>query len=441
MSHLGQEVLRRILRGEGGPQETESVAEHLLACDPCRALAATLLGPLRAASPRLRGEGSLQRVFDRIDQEHRCGVEALAAIAEWAELRRLPSRQSQRDRVRMGKACHTLAFFRLLLDELKEAPAWEEAEFLARLALLSVEAMSQRRQITPPAGHDLQAEVWTAVANARRRAAEWSRAHQALANAERHRKEGTGARRLEAGLLSIAASTLADEGHVAQALETLERCRAIYEDLSEWALVARTLVQLANILEPIEPAKGLVALDRAAPLIPEGDSYLLLLAELLRVECLIGVDNPTEALRVFQRSSRLLAGSPQIRLRIRGRVTCARLLDGLGYRQQAERLFHEVIDRDIEHEHYKDAFLDLLALYGHHVKSGDFEKAGRVCQRALTDPTLSTLAHEQLRTVWEQLLQATQRQAIGQDLLRELRQYFTAHWKNPASHPPVVTFR
>lgn len=440
MSHLGQEVLLRILRGEGGPQETESIAEHLLACDSCRTLAGTLITPLRGANPRLRGEGSLQRVFDRIDQEHQRGIEALTAIAEWAELRRL-ARQNQRDRVRMSKGCHTLAFCRLLVDELKEAPAWEESEFLARLALLSVEAMGQRQLITPPAGHDLQVEIWTAVANARRRAAEWGRAHQALANAERHRKEGTRDRRLEAGLLSIAASTFADEGHRAQALETLEKCRAIYDDLSEWALVARALVQRAHILEPTEPAKGLVALDHAAPLIPIEDLYLRLLTELLRVECLIGVDNRTEALRVFQRSSHLMSSSLQIRLRIRGRFTCARLLDSFEYHQQAERLFLEVVDRDIENDLYKDAFLDLLHLYGHHVKREDFEKAARVCRRALTDPTLAALAHEQLRTVWEQLLEATQRQAIGQDLLRELRQYFTAHWKNPAAHPPVVTSR
>src|SRR5258707_369823 len=81
---------------------------------------------LRAQSPRLRGEGPLQLVFDLIDREHQWGVESLAAIAEWAELRHLPSRHSQRDRVRMTKACHTIAFFNLLLGEIKEASSWDE---------------------------------------------------------------------------------------------------------------------------------------------------------------------------------------------------------------------------------------------------------------------------------------------------------------------------
>jgi tetratricopeptide (TPR) repeat protein len=440
MSHLGLEVMRRVLGGEGGRREAEKAAEHIVSCDRCRAQAATLLEELRAARPGLRGEGPLQLVFDLIDRERQWGVESLAALAEWAELRNL-SRRSQRDRVRMTKACHTIPFFSLVLGELKEEPSWEEAEFLAGLALLSIEAMSQRRQIAQAANNDLQAEVWTAVANARRRAAEWQRAHQALAHAERHLKEGTGDPRLEAGLLSITASTLADEGQESKALVALERCKAIYEDLSEWALFARTLVQMANVLVPNAPAKGLVALDHAFPLIPAEDTYLTLLAELLRVECLIGVHKPSEALQVFRRCSPLFIANPRARMRIRGRFIGAKLLDAFGFRQQAERLFEEVVDGDIEHELYKDAFLDLLYLYGYHMKAGDLEKAARVCRRALTDSTLSEVAHDQLRTLWTQLLAAAQRQAISQDLLRDLQQYLSVYWKHPAATPPVVAFR
>ena len=208
MSHLGREAIRRILGGERGPQEAEVAAEHILTCERCRALAGTELDDLRARHPGLRGEGPLQLVFDAIDKERQWGVESLAAIAEWAELRRIASRRSQRDRVRMTKACHNIAFFNLVLGELKEESAWDEAEFLAGLAFLSIEAMNQRQQINEAGSHDLQAKVWTAAANSRRRAAEWKRAHQALDNAERHLQAGTGDPLLKAGLLSITASTL-----------------------------------------------------------------------------------------------------------------------------------------------------------------------------------------------------------------------------------------
>lgn len=437
MPHMGLDSLRRLLGGEAGLREAEQAVEHLVSCDHCRAQAGSLLESLRAESPGLRGKGPLQLVFDLIDRERQWGVESLAALAEWAELRSL-TRRGQRDRVRMAKTCHTIPFFNLVLGELKEESSWEEAEFLAGLALLSIEAMSQRRQITQTGSNDLQAEVWTAVANARRRAAEWERAHQALTHAERHLKAGTGDLRLKAGLLSITASTLADEWHVPQALAALEQCKAIYESLSDWALLARTLVKEANVLAETEAAMGLVALDRAAPLIPAEDSYLKLLAELLRVDCLIWLCKPSEALQVFRRCSPLLLGSPKARMQIRGRFTGARLLDALGFEPQAERLFNEVVDGDIEHELYKDAFLDLLYLYGRHMRAGDVEKAARVCQRALTDSALSAIAHEQLRTLWSQLLEAAQHRAIGEDVLNEVRQYLSVHWKCPAGRPPVV---
>jgi tetratricopeptide (TPR) repeat protein len=159
------------------------------------------------------------------------------------------------------------------------------------------------------------------------------------------------------------------------------------------------------------------------------------------VECLIEVQKPQEALQIFRHCARQLIACPKTQVRIRGRFTGARLLDALGFRQQAERLFDQVVDRDIEHDLYKDAFLDLLYLYGRHLQAGDVEKAVRVCRRALTDPTLAAVAHDQMRTLWSQLLEAAQRQAISEDLLRELRQYLAVHWKHPAGKPPVVTVR
>ena len=95
MSHLGKEVLRRILGGEGGPQEVEAAAEHLVACDPCRALAGTVADHLRSKkAPGLAAGGPLQLVLDLIDRERQWavdymgrdrGVDRAAAPAEPAQ--------------------------------------------------------------------------------------------------------------------------------------------------------------------------------------------------------------------------------------------------------------------------------------------------------------------------------------------------------------------
>jgi hypothetical protein len=159
MSHLARGALHGILSGEAVDREIEDALAHLVSCDRCRALAASLIDELRAVRQGLGSDGPFRRVLDLIDRERERDVESLAALAEWTAVRRLPSRRSQRDRVRMAKTCHTVAFFRHLLGELKETTAWEESEFLAALAFLSIEGLVQRRQISRISSHDLQTEV------------------------------------------------------------------------------------------------------------------------------------------------------------------------------------------------------------------------------------------------------------------------------------------
>lgn len=96
-------------------------------------------------------------------------------------------------------------------------------------------------------------------------------------------------------------------------------------------LLARALVEQVIILEGAEPTQGLAALDRAVPLIPAGDPHLSLLVELLRVECLTGMQTPSEALVIFQRCSPLSIANPRARMRIRGKFIGARLFDALGF--------------------------------------------------------------------------------------------------------------
>ena len=75
------------------------------------------------------------------------------------------------------------------------------------------------------------------------------------------------------------------------------------------------------------------------------------------------------------------------------------------------------------------AFLDVLYLYSRYVKAGKIEKAACVCRKALTDASLSAVAHDQMRTVWEQLLAATR---IG--TCRVLSSAMI--YRNPESLPP-----
>lgn len=100
------------------------------------------------------------------------------------------------------------------------------------------------------------------------------------------------------------------------------------------------------------------------------------------------------------------------------------------------RLVNDLIDRELQWS------LDYMAV--RHLKAGEIKKAARVCRRALTDASLAAVSHDQMRTVWEQLLAATtataatEHQAISDEALSDLRRYLSVHWKHPAVTVPAV---
>ncbi len=74
-------------------------------------------------------------------------------------------------------------------------------------------------------------------------------------------------------------------------------------------------------------------------------------------------------------------------------------------------------------------------------RAGEGEKAACVCRRELTDASLAAVAHDQMRTVWEQLLTAVEQRAVSPEALSDLRRYLSVHWKHPATTVPAVEIR
>src|SRR4051812_44513498 len=98
-------------------------------------------------------------------------AEPLRARARWTLFRREP-RETQQIQVNECPECHSATFVELLLSRIREASSRGEAEFTASLALQAIERMNA----PSPLKHDLQAQLWTEVANVRRVASEWSKA-------------------------------------------------------------------------------------------------------------------------------------------------------------------------------------------------------------------------------------------------------------------------
>lgn len=357
----------------------------------------------------------------------------LLARARWSLIRR-ETRREQQARVAASPECHSRAFADLLVSELGAAGSRDEAEFIAHLALRAAEGMAESVALT----EDFLARVWTEVANVRRIAAEWNHSQAALRRAEEHLARGSGDPILKGRVQSVAASLRADQGQRAEALALLEECLTLYEGESAWPLAARTLVQMAHILVDTEPERGLTLVEKALPMIPAADAVLRWLAESNRTECLIEMKEIGPALQAFHLAESLRAGQPRADAERLSTFTAARLLEGLGHLQEAERLFEGVIADAFEHEAYREAFLDLLYLFGLHIRIGATEKAVALCRFAIAQLDLFEVGHEQLRAVWVELMDAAYRREISQAVLNNIRQYISVHWKHPATNPPVV---
>jgi tetratricopeptide (TPR) repeat protein len=363
-------------------------------------------------------------------------IEPVLARALWSLVRREP-RKRQHARIAESPECHTTGFFEVLLAEMRAAGSRDESEFVASLALRAVQAMDE----PAAAKHDLQALVWTEIANICRIDTEWNRALAAIRRAEEHLSEGSGDLLLKGKMRSIAASLRADQGHRAEAVVMLGEGEKLYRHQKAWPLVARTLVQTAHCLVDTEPERGLALIERALPMIPAPDTVLRWLAESNRTECLIEMGEIGQALQSFHLAESLRSGQPRADAAHRSNFTAARLLEGLGHLREAERLFENTIADAFAHEAYREGFLDLLYVFGFHIRTGATEKAVALCRFAITRLDLFDVGHEQLRTVWMELMDAAGRRAITLQSLTEARGFLEMHWKKPAAKAPRFSFR
>jgi tetratricopeptide (TPR) repeat protein len=361
-------------------------------------------------------------------------IAPLLARALWSRIRRT-TRKNQQAMVAQRAECHTSAFADLLLAELRAAGSRDEAEFIASLALRA--AMG----LTAPAAQDFLAEVWTEVANVRRLAAEWNHARAALRKANEHLVLGSGATLIKGYILSVVASLSADQGQIAEALAMLDECRTLYEGAKAWPLVARTLVQIAHLHVDHDPTRAVSLVLKALPMIPANDPVLRWLAESIRTESLIEMGETSQALQSFQLVESLRLSHARSDAGRRSNFTAARLLEALGHLREAELLFEAAIAEAFEREVYREAFLDILYLFGLHIRHGATEKAVALCRMAIERLDLFGVGHEQLRAVWTELRDAATQRALRVEALAEVRQFLKVHWKTPAAKPPRFSLR
>jgi len=438
-AHEHLDGLRRLFAGEAAPAEAERAAAHLTSCRACWFLAARAITAQKAKGG-IAVQGSLKLVAELQELEQARLQEWLAAQATWAAIRSL-SPKARRDKARLTRSLHTLGFLEVLLAEGAATGVPAESEEIFYLALLVAQQLPSS-EFSTELKNDLCAESCAEIANARRRLAKWPAARDALKKGSEYVERGTKNGVSKGKVLCVAGALEDDLGNAEEAARLLRQAVTLFEAAAETFLESRTLAQLAYILVDVDPASSLRAVEHALPLIPESNPRFVLYAETIRVNCLIAVGAPQEALLRFNELKALYEQFREPFIQLRRGFTAARILEHLGRPQKAESLFQEVIAGDLEHGLVKDFFLDLVYLFGFYLRRGQSSEAIAVCRRAgqelslLDDEESGEPARDQMRMVWRSLEEEVKKGTVDLGATTVLRNYIKAHWRIPASEPP-----
>jgi hypothetical protein len=246
-------------------------------------------------------------------------------------------------------------------------------------------------------------------------------------------EEGLEAQALWANLLRLSPKARREKVRLSRSLHTLGFLRVLLEEgamggpsESEELFYLAVLVagQLPSLRFSVELKHDLCA-----------ESY----AELANAH----LGSTQEALLRFNVLKRLHDQFREPLIQLRVRFTAGLLLEHLGRNQKAVSLFEEVIAGDLEHGLVKNFFLDLVYLFGFHLRKGQTSEAIALCRRAGQELSLledeegsGETARDQMREVWRSLEEEVRKGTVGLGATTVLRNYIKAHWRTPASEPP-----
>jgi tetratricopeptide (TPR) repeat protein len=438
-SHENLEGLRRLFAGQISPVEAERIAAHLTGCRECWLLATRAMAAHRS-SGGIAVLGPLRSIIDLHEVEQAGLREWLEAQATWPQIRDL-STKARREKVRLTRSLHTPGFLKVLLEEGASATLAESEEFFYLALLVGTQLPFPRFSVD--LRNDLCAECCAELANARRRLAKWPAARDALKKGFEYAERGSKNGVTEAKVLCVAGAVEDDLDNTMEAARIIRRAADLFEATAQTFLYSRTLAQLAYILVDVDPAESLRAIDQALPLIPTNNNRLALLAEGIKIDCLIALGSPQEALLRFKKLKKLNEQFREPFIQLRVRFTAARLLELFGQPQRAEILLQEVIAGDLEHGLVRNLFLDLVYLLGFHLRRGQTAEAIAVCRRASQelsllddDEGIGESAREQMTMVWRRLEEEVKRGTVDLGATTVLKTYIKAHWRTPAIDPP-----
>lgn len=430
--HYTQASLERLLCGPADATETAAVIQHLSGCDQCWVLAASLCGHDSPIKERRKHSPSL--LYGLISEEEQATLRTLSARAAWTELKELPPRE-QISRLRGTSSFQTLAMFRTILsDSWTVAPqdpyAGEQYSYVA-FALVGV---LPEILFPLPTRRDLEGEALASLANSRRLITNWNGCKLALDQAFKALKEGTGDPGLEALLLLMQAMLSADTGNLDVSYACSGRAADLYRssgDLIGWARAI--VVEGGNLLAGGQVEDAILKANHALELIQSREPKLELLARGIIIEANLVQGRTSEALHLFARARGLFSRIEETGGRLRISYLEACLLEALGSSREAERIFSLLIQKYLDAELYKEAFITMLTLFEALCNRKEFAKAASLCEKALQHgQQVEDSFNPQIMDAWTKLRDIAWLGELPTGSIGLVRTLVTRSWNLPA---------
>lgn len=335
--------------------------------------------------------------------------------------------------VQTGRRFQSLALCDLLLDRSFDAGGHDSAEAIA-LAQLGIQIADRldTRYYGSAVVHDMKARAWAYLGNARRIAADFGGAEQALFFAESLAEDGSADPLEEARLLDLKALLLSDQGRFEEAAELLDTVVEIYEDVKDLHRKGRALIskgiylgcsgrpQLAVELIP----QGLELLDG------EAEPRLALAARQELAWFLTECGRCDHAQRQLDSCRHGLAAGGDARTELRMEWLESRIAHRSGRWPEAEHRLGGLLVRFTSAGLGYEAAQVMLDLAGLYVETGRRGDVRRLADELL--PALLALdIHRQAVAALVTFHQAAAGDRVTPELLRNIAAYLRRARKNP----------
>ncbi|HVR99193.1 MAG TPA: hypothetical protein VMW27_21415 [Thermoanaerobaculia bacterium] len=444
--HPDRKALERFVSGDAPADEENRIEHHLRAgCAVCQEEVDRLLPAFdftvepRSASPEpvpvFSCNVAWDQVYTRLEQRLALiSLEKEAAPRLVEELIRQPA-EVQRVLVRSSRRFQTPAVCELLIERSFEEGFRSTARAL-ELAVLAIEAACQldAHSYGKSVTQDLKARAWAYLGNARRLAADFTGAEQAISFAEELAEDGSADPLEEARILDLKASLLRDEGRLEEAAQFLEVVIDIYEEVKDNHRQGRALISKGLCLgDAGHPEEAIDRISTGLSLIHwNQEPRLVLIARYNLIWYMSECGRCEQAMRQLERLRPAFRESADTWFETRliwleGRIAC-----GLGHVEKAEALLSRVQQRLLEQQRGFDACSVTLDLASFYLQQGQISEVRQLIETML--PFLLTHAQEIYRQAIVALIavqQAAETNRLTPHLIREVTSYLLRARCNP----------